>query len=110
MTPFQSDNKAADDITEEDSISSDDSKSEEIENENDESRANNKASDAEDEESSQDDDEENPKNKNKYRLIYPSKRNTEEEYNVYIDHAQMCYEQFTGSYSKKNREAKEAMQ
>ena len=35
LTPFQSDSKAADDITEEESISSDDSKSDENEVEND---------------------------------------------------------------------------
>ena len=44
---------------------------------------------------------------NQYTLIYPSYRNTEEEYAPYMDHAQMCYEQFTGSYSRKNREKKE---
>ena len=44
---------------------------------------------------------------NKYTLIYPSHRNTEEEYAPYMDYAQMCYEQFTGSYSRKNREKRE---
>lgn len=44
---------------------------------------------------------------NKYKQIYPSERNQEEEYDKYMAHAQKLYEQFTGSYSKKNREAKE---
>ena len=47
------------------------------------------------------------KETNGYRLIFPSKRNTEEEYQEFMDHSQKCYEQFTGSYSRKNREEKE---
>lgn len=102
LTPFQSDSKAANDVSEEESLSSIESKSDE----NEDNKA--KPSDAEDEESSQEEEDESSKDVNRYRLIYPSKRNTEKEYEVYIDHAQKCYEQFTGSYSKKNREAKEA--
>ena len=34
-------------------------------------------------------------------MIYPSDRNTEKYYQKFFDHSQKCYEQFTGSYSKK---------
>ena len=45
---------------------------------------------------------------NQFDLIYPSKRNPEENFVKFMDYAQRCYEQFTGSYSKKHREAREA--
>ena len=41
---------------------------------------------------------------NQYKLIYPSRQNTEENYRPLIDYAQKCYEKFTGSYSQKNKE------
>jgi hypothetical protein len=66
----------------------------------------------EDQEDSPQEEEDKPdevvKETNGFRLIFPSKRNTEEEYQEFMDHSQKCYEQFTGSYSRKNREEKEA--
>ena len=44
---------------------------------------------------------------NQFNLIFPSERNTEAEYQPFMDYAQQCYEQFTGSYSRKTRMAKE---
>ena len=41
-------------------------------------------------------------------MIFPSKRNTEAEYLPYMEYAQKCYDNFTGNYSKKTREAREA--
>ena len=39
-----------------------------------------------------------------YTLIYPSFDHPESEYRKYLEHAQLCYEQFTGSYTKKKGE------
>ena len=58
-------------------------------------------------ESEDEDENGNSEYKNQYRQIYPSKRNTEEEYNQYIACAQKLYERFTGSYSKTKTEEKE---
>ena len=38
---------------------------------------------------------------NQYKRIYPSRDNTEFEYRQYMQYANQLYEQFTGSYSKK---------
>lgn len=51
-------------------------------------------------------DEEDDEYQNQYTLIYPSHRNQESNYQKYLDHSQKCYEQFTGSYSKKKVEPK----
>lgn len=45
---------------------------------------------------------------NQYRLIFPSKRNPEEDYSAFMEYAQKCYDQFTGNYSRKQREEKAA--
>ena len=50
----------------------------------------------------------NGKSQNQFLLIFPSKRNPLEQYQEFMDYSQKCYENFTGSYSKKNREEKEA--
>lgn len=52
--------------------------------------------------------EEEDEYQNQYRLIYPSERNTETYYQKFFDHSQKCYEQFTGSYSKKKAETAKA--
>lgn len=41
------------------------------------------------------------KNTNQYKLIYPSMEHPESEYQKFLEHAHFLYEQFTGSYSKK---------
>lgn len=94
QTPIQSEPKATDDISEEDSLSSSDTKSEEAENDEKTitNNTNKLPSEGDDDESSQDDDDEERKVKNGYKLIYPSKRNTEDEYQGFIDHAHYCYE------------------
>ena len=50
----------------------------------------------EDQEDSPQEDEDKPdevvKETNGFRLIFPSKRNTEEEYQEFMDHSQKCYE------------------
>lgn len=45
---------------------------------------------------------------NQYRLIFPSKRNPEEDYAAYMEYSQKCYDRFTGNYSRKEREEKAA--
>ena len=50
-------------------------------------------------------DEEQGEYENQYTLIYPSARNTENEYDKYLAYATKCYERFTGSYSKESRDA-----
>ena len=39
---------------------------------------------------------------NQYTLIFPSSRNTQIDYDKYLDHSEKCYAKFTGSYSNKN--------
>lgn len=56
------------------------------------------------EESESEQSEDDSEYKNQFKQIYPSKRNTEEEYDNYMAHAQKLYERFTGSYSKKTQE------
>jgi hypothetical protein len=53
-------------------------------------------------------DDEDCTKSNQYRLIFPSKRNPEEDYAAYMEYAQKCYDQFTGNYSRKQREEKAA--
>ena len=52
--------------------------------------------------------DETPSKANQYRLIFPSKRNPEEDYAAYMEYAQKCYDQFTGNYSRKQREERAA--
>ena len=49
----------------------------------------------------EDGDENEKEDTNQFKLIYPSERNTEFDYFMYLKHAHRLYEQFTGSYSKK---------
>jgi len=36
-----------------------------------------------------------------FKLIYPSDTNTEPEYMLYMSYANLLYQQFTGSFSKR---------
>jgi hypothetical protein len=53
---------------------------------------------------SDDSEEEETEYQNGYQLIFPSARNTQEEYDKYLEYSQKCYEKFTGSYSKNSKE------
>ena len=41
---------------------------------------------------------------NQYSLIFPSTRNTQLDYDKYLEHSEKCYAKFTGSWSKNSKE------
>ena len=53
---------------------------------------------------SEDSEEEDKEYVNQYTLIFPSEKNTQIDYDKFLEHSLKCYEKFTGSYSKNTTE------